>query len=254
MNSAVKLVAFVFAAFFASVAFAQEKRPDARFAIGALLHSDDFDGAQDKELANWKTERERGGDVTVAKGSMDISVPAGCTVWYKEKLSGPLMIQYKATVISAGGANDRVSDLNCFWMAHDSRSPDDLFATVRSGKFADYDRLLCYYVGQGGNTNTTTRFRRYIGQQDNRPLLPQNDLKDKPNLLTPNVSQTIRLVACGKLIQYWRDDKKVFEMIDDQAYTNGWFGIRTTKNHMRVSSLRIWQLKLVVETEPIGKE
>ena len=76
-------------------------------------------------------------------------------------------------MISAGGKNDRVSDLNCFWMARDSRNPDDLFAVHRTGKFADYNQLLCYYVGVGGNTNTTTRFRRYIGDANTRPLLPQ---------------------------------------------------------------------------------
>ena len=75
-------------------------------------------------------------------------------------------------MIHAGGTHDRVSDLNCFWMATDSRSPDDLFATRRSGKFSDYDRLRTYYVGLGDNGNSTTRFRRYIGTQDLRPLLP----------------------------------------------------------------------------------
>ena len=120
-----------------------------------------------------KVERFR--PVTVA---MEIDVPAGCTVWLKQRLDGPVMIEYEATVLRAGGANDRVSDLNCFWMARDSRSPDDLFATPRSGKFADYNPLKCYYVGLGGNTNTTTRFRRYVGDT----LLtthscPQNDLR-----------------------------------------------------------------------------
>ena len=42
----------------------------------------------------------------------DIETPAGCTVWFKRALEGPIMIEYDATVISAGGANDRVSDLN----------------------------------------------------------------------------------------------------------------------------------------------
>ena len=35
-------------------------------------------------------------------------------------------------------------------MARDARSPDDLFATKRSGAFADYNPLRCYYVGLGG--------------------------------------------------------------------------------------------------------
>ena len=38
-----------------------------------------------------------------------------------------------------------------------------MFARLRSGTFAEYNDLLTYYVGLGGNRNTTTRFRRYIG-------------------------------------------------------------------------------------------
>ena len=46
-----------------------------------------------------------------------------------------------------------------------------MFAQARSGAFADYNDLLTYYVGLGGNRNTTTRFRRYIGDPVLRPLL-----------------------------------------------------------------------------------
>ncbi|HUB25357.1 MAG TPA: DUF6250 domain-containing protein, partial [Tepidisphaeraceae bacterium] len=173
------------------------------YAVGKLLQSDDFHG-----LSQWKCELEGGGKVTVHDGKLDIDVPAGATIWFVPRLSGPLMIQYDATVISAGGPNDRVSDLNCFWMATDSRSPDDIFGCARSGKFADYDQLLTYYVGLGGNSNTTTRFRRYIGKKDNRPLLPQNDLRARQDMIVANRRQRIELVAYGSLIQYWRDDKR----------------------------------------------
>src|SRR5581483_7403466 len=109
-----------------------------------------------------------------------------------------------------GGPNDRVSDLNAFWMATDSRSPKDLFATKRSGKFADYNQLRTYYVGQGGNSNTTTRFRRYIGDAVERPLLAEHDLRSRDVLLEPNVWQSIRLVAMGSRIQYYRDGRLIF--------------------------------------------
>jgi Domain of unknown function (DUF6250) len=225
---------------------APRKSPDPRYAIGAVEYADDFNHG----LSNWFTELQRGGSVTARDGQLDINVPAGCTVWFKPLLHGPLMIEYQATVISAGGPNDRVSDLNCFWMARDSRSPDDLFATHRDGKFSDYDRLATYYVGLGGNTNTTTRFRRYLGRQDNRPLLPQNDLRDPADLLAANQTQTIRLVADGKLIQYWRNEKKLFEMIDPHPYTSGWFGLRTTINHMRVRQFRVYALKPLADESP----
>ncbi len=127
-------------------------------------------------------------------------------------------------------------------MATDSRSPGDLFATHRSGKFADYDQLCTYYVGQGGNSNTTTRFRRYIGKQDLRPLLPQHDLKDSQFLLLPNVAQTIRLVAAGSRIQYLRDGKLIFDFHDPDPYTHGYFAFRTTDSHIQIRRFRVYRL------------
>jgi hypothetical protein len=116
-----------------------------------LIASDDFQDG----LGQWNVELEKGGSVVADHGILDIDVPAGATVWFKPLLKGPLKMQYRAMAVSAGGLNDRVSDLNCFWMARDSRNPDDLFAVKRSGKFADYNQLLTYYVGLGGNGNTT---------------------------------------------------------------------------------------------------
>jgi hypothetical protein len=212
--------------------------PDPRFAVGTLLQADDF-----HDLSQWTSELEKGGKVTAEDGRLDIDVPAGATVWFKPRLTGPVMIQYDATVISNGGPNDRVSDLNCFWMATDTRCPDDLFAKPRSGKFSDYDPLLTYYVGLGGNGNTTTRFRRYIGQQDNRPLLPENDLREKADMIVADQTQTIRLIADGGLIQYWRDDKRLFQFHDEKPYESGWFALRTTKNHMAISHFLVWELE-----------
>jgi hypothetical protein len=204
-------------------------------------------------LEQWLVEMERvasgaAGTVTAKDGVLDIDVPAGVTVWFRQELDGPVMIQYEATVISAGGANDRVSDLNSFWMATDPKAPrGDIFAGPRnrSGKFAEYNALDMYYVGLGGNGNTTTRFRRYIGDAAERPLLAENDLSvaEHPDKgIVANQVQTVTLIADGPLIQYWRNGEKIFEMTDPQPYTKGWFGIRTTKNHMQVRKLRIVRL------------
>jgi hypothetical protein len=199
------------------------------------LFADDFrDG-----LSHWHVELEKGGTVQARDGVLEIDVPAGCTVWFKPMLEGPVMIEYNAIVISAGGANDRVSDLNCFWMARDARSPDDLFATKRSGRFAEYNLLRGYYVGLGGNNNTTTRFRRYIGDPSTRPLLPEHDLSHPADLLAANTTQHIRLVADGSLIQYWRDGRKLFELSDPDPYRSGWFGFRTTRSHLKLSRFRV---------------
>ena len=199
----------------------------ASFAPCALLFSDDFNDPGDLDR-QWLVEAESGGRVEAGGGRLEIDVPAGCTVWFKRAVEGPVEIEYDVTAVGAGGTNDRVSDVNCFWMARDARSPGDLFATKRGGKFEEYNPLRGYYVGLGGNWNTTTRFRRYIGDPQTRPLLPEHDLRQPQDLLVPNVSQHIRLVARGVVIQFWRDGRKVFEMIDPQPYTSGGFGLRTT--------------------------
>jgi hypothetical protein len=217
-------------------AFAAPEMKDERFRVGAILFRDDFSAG----LENWTAELERGGRVEALDGSLIIDVPAGCTVWFKPLITGPVMIEYEAVVISAGGPNDRVSDLNCFWMARDSRSPDDLFGHRRSGKFTDYHQLLGYYAGFGGNRNTTTRFRRYIGDAAIRPLRPEHDLTEP--VIVPNVPQTLRLVACGSLIQFHHDERRLFEMDDPDPYTSGWFGFRTVNNHMSIRRFRVHRL------------
>src|SRR6185312_11599666 len=224
----------------ASVA-GQSTPPDTRLHAGKLLYADDFT----LDLAAWRVEMEKPGTVTAKSGVLDIDVPAGMTVWLRQKLDGPVMIQYEANVISANGPTDRVSDLNSFWMATDRATPKDLFEHPRSGKFAEYNTLNMYYVGLGGNGNTTTRFRRYIGDETERPLLPQNDLsvsRQRSIGIVANKWQTVTLIADGHLIQYWRGTEKIFEMVDPEPYTQGWFGIRTTKNHMQVRHLRIVRL------------
>jgi hypothetical protein len=223
---------------FYAVAGTTSPAVDSRFEVGGILVKDDFD----KDLSLWSTELEKGGNVEIHDGALAIDVPSGCTVWLKTQLQGPVMIEYQATVIKNGGANDRASDLNCFWMARDSRSPDDLFATERSGKFSEYNPLKCYYVGLGGNGNTTTRFRRYIGDATTRPLLPEHDLRDPDDMIVANQQQTIRLIACAGLIQFYRDDRRMFEWKDSDPYTSGWFGFRTTQNHMSIRHFRVYRL------------
>jgi hypothetical protein len=204
-----------------------------------MLFADDFS----QGTANWIPELEAGGKVEATQGQLTIDTPAGASVWFKPKLEGPVMIEYWGTVIDQGGPNDRVSDLNCFWMARDSRSPSDFFGYKRSGKFADCNQLLTYYASVGGNTNTTTRFRRYIGDPVSRPLRDSDDLRAPEALLVGNVRQKIQLVANDSLIQVYRDGKKLFEMRDPNPYTSGWFAFRTTHSHLQISGFRVYRLR-----------
>ena len=218
----------------------------APFTVVRTIFQDDFRHG----LAHWSAELERPGKVEARAGELAIDVPAGCTVWFRPELSGGVMIEYEARMVQAGGPNDRVSDLNAFWMAADSRSPADLFATHRSGKFADYNQLRTYYVGQGGNSNTTTRFRRYIGDAMERPLLPEHDLRAPEFLLRPNVWQAVQLVALGNRIQYYAGHRLIFDFDDVEAYTRGHFGFRTTASHVELRHFRVYQIKQTLALSP----
>lgn len=185
----------------------------------------------------WVTELEKPGEVTIRDDMMEIDVPAGATVWFKRRITGPVKIRYQALVVSAGGPNDRVSDLNCFWLARDVRDLDNLLQVTRHGAFTEYDQLQCYYVGLGANGNSTTRFRRYVGQYANRPLLPEHDLKEP--LIVPNVWHTVELQAEGSTIRYLYDGKVIFDYQDPEPYTSGWFGLRTVANHLKIRQFQI---------------
>jgi hypothetical protein len=188
---------------------------------------------------DWRVEAEqparvRFGDV------IDIDTPSGLSLWLGRELIGPVSIEFDALAVSEGGANDAVSDLNAFWMARDPGVRDgSVFARKRSGAFAQYDDLQTYYVGIGGNRNTTTRFRRYIGEPGNRPLRPEHDLSGAENLLVPNRWTHVRLIADGRQIAVERDGRRIFELDDAQPYERGWFALRTTKSHLRIRNLRI---------------
>jgi hypothetical protein len=197
------------------------------------------------DLRHWVAEQMPGGSLTVQDGALDIQDAGGSTIWYREKITAPVEITYEATVIMAGGPHDRLSDLNCFWIAVDPRAPEKPpFAAphARTGKFPDYDSLHTYYVGYGGNKNSTTRFRRYDGSSE-RPLLPEHDLSAKKFLLEPNHVYRIRLVARDGVAEYWRDGEKIFTFRDPAPLTGGWFAIRTVRSHLVIRNLRITPLR-----------
>jgi hypothetical protein len=204
---------------------------------GRVIHADDF-----ANLDHWVLESEKPATVTARDGVLDIDTPAGLTLWFKPELEGPVRIDFEATAVAGPGPNDQVSDLNVFWMAANRDGTAPVYARQRSGRFADYDDLVTYYVGLGGNRNTTSRFRRYIGEPGNRPLLPAHDLSASGSLLVPNRRQTITLIANGGHIEYRRDGKPLFSFEDPSPYTRGWFALRTTYSHLRIENLRIRSL------------
>jgi hypothetical protein len=193
-----------------------------------------------EDARHWRFELEDpGARVTVGRGVLDIDTPAGATAWLAHELEGPVQIEFEATAVAAGGPNDAVSDLNVFWMANNADGTKPVYAARRGGRFAEYDDLRTYYVGLGGNRNTTSRFRRYVGRPGIRPLLPEHDLSAPDTVLVANRRQTITLIADGGHIEYRRDGKSLFVYEDPAPYTRGWFALRTTRSHLRLENLRI---------------
>ena len=81
----------------------------------------------------WKVESESPDyKVTFQGDTAEILSPKGLTLWRKEKMSGRVTIEYDACVV-VEKEGDRLSDLNCFWMASDPKHPDNIYGNVRSG-------------------------------------------------------------------------------------------------------------------------
>ncbi|MFB9057040.1 DUF6250 domain-containing protein [Mariniflexile ostreae] len=185
-------------------------------------------------------EQQAGGKVEFVNHKMEIFDKKGCTVWFKHKLAAPIVIEYDATVIDKEGPFDRVSDLNCFWMANDPKSPNDFFkqSKKRAGVFKSYHELTLYYVGLGGHDNTKTRFRKYDGNPD-RPLLKEHDLSDKEYLIVPNVKNHIVITVNENDVSYQRNNQVVFSLQDKTPYLEGYFGFRSVENHVLIENFRI---------------
>ena len=118
--------------------------------------------------------------VTFSGDTAEIFAPKGLTLWRNEKMSGNTTIEYDACISDTGKEGDRLSDLNCFWMASDPKFPADIRkrADWRKGIFVNCYSLQLYYLGFGGNHNSTTRFRRYDGNEAG-----VNDVNARPKIL-----------------------------------------------------------------------
>ena len=193
------------------------------------------------DLRDWVVEQMPGGSVTVRGDTLVIEDAGGATVWWRAPLTAPVEITYDVTAIDRGGPHDRVSDVNCFWMANDPAAPDGCPfgpGRGRTGKFSDYDPLRVYYVGMGGNNNSTTRFRRYDGSGA-RPLRPEHDRTEPAQLLQGNRTYHIRLIARDGQAEYWRDGERLFTFTDPAPLVRGWFAFRTVRSHLEIRNFAI---------------
>ena len=196
----------------------------------------------------WRIEAESAETrVLLRNDTLDITTPKGLSLWWSQPLTAPCTISYRACVVVEGGPCDRLSDLNCFWMA--SFPNNTPLAPWRggeaTGRFVDSYRLQCYYLGFGGNYNTTTRFRRYDGDTlaitdpSHRPPILK-EYTDSAHLLKPNHWYSIRIeVTASGRTRYYIDDELLVDYQDPVPLLHGWFAFRTTWSHTRLTAFRI---------------
>lgn len=170
------------------------------------------------------------------KNALVLDTWGGVTVWLNKKLSGNLQIEYDRVIRMGEGCNDRISDLNQFWMANDPKNAD-LF--TRSGKFEEYDDLNLYYVGMGGNFNGTTRFRKYLNKAS-KPVI--KEYTDKKHLLAAEKVYHIKIVVIKGTSSFWVNGECYFNFTDPSPLTSGYFGFRSLQSRQEIKNLRIYTI------------
>ncbi len=201
-----------------------------------LIFEDDF--ARPIDTALWRVELESspGSSVNTENNKLVLNTGAGVTVWLKRKFSGNVLITYDRKVITGSGAFDRLSDLNQFFMASE---PQEQGLAVRNGQLDEYNSMKLYYVGMGGNSNTTTRFRKYDGS-GSRNLLAE--YKDKEHLIVANEIYHIEIEVRNGEVSYSVNGKLFFTFGDKDPLTEGYFGFRSTKSHQEISNVKIYAI------------
>lgn len=179
----------------------------------------------------------------------EILSPKGLTLWRKEKMHDNMTVEYDVCVLDEGKEGDRLSDMNCFWLASDP-SHKDIWARAswRSGIFLRCYTLQMYYLGYGGNGNTTTRFRRYDGNEagvtdvSKRPAILK-EYTDAAHLLRANHWYHVKIVSKGGHTCFFVDNELVVDYHDPQPLTSGWFGFRTTWSRVRITQFKTSELQ-----------
>ena len=193
----------------------------------------------------WRVESEsKDYRVTFRGDTCELLSPKGLTLWRRQQYDANTVVEYDAMVVDEGQEGDRLSDMNCFWLASDPRH-DDIWrrAAWRSGIFVRCYTLQTYYLGYGGNHNTTTRFRRYTGNEAGVDDVAQRppvlkEYTDEDHLLKKNHWYHVRIESCDGRVRFYVDGQLLVDYCDPQPLTKGWFGFRTTKSRTRITNFR----------------
>ena len=200
----------------------------------------------------WRVESESPDyRVTFRGDTCEILSPKGLTLWRKEKMRQDMTVEYDACVVDEGKDGDRLSDMNCFWLASDPKAKG-LWARAgwRSGIFVRCYTLQMYYLGYGGNHNTTTRFRRYDGDEagvddaTKRPAILK-EYTDADHLLKANHWYHVKIESKYGHTRFFIDGECIVDYLDPQPLESGWFGFRTTLSRTRITNFKAYDTPML---------
>jgi len=205
-----------------------------------LLFRDDFGGG----LSRWVVEQLEGGVVKTTGGKLVIDDARGCAVWFERKLRAPVMIQFRATMISDARERNSVRDLNCFWMATEPEAPGGIFANGRrrTGSPGEYRQLRAYFVGRGTANNTATCLLKYSG--DGQPGNAPGKVQTAGHFpLRPNKRMKVQLIAFGNTLRYYCNGMFLLGVTDPKPLGEGWFGFQTAGGHIEIDDFRVYSIE-----------
>ncbi|UMB78389.1 DUF6250 domain-containing protein [Dickeya fangzhongdai] len=192
----------------------------------------------DGKPLRWRVEQEEPARtrIDIDEHSLTLDTAAGLTVWLDQPLSGRYRISYLREVLVQGQPNDRLSDLNQFWAARD---PARASLFTRHGVLGEYDNLALYYVGMGGNWNSTTRFRYYNGHGE-RQLL--GEFTDEAHLLRAGHRYRVTIEVDRTETRFLIDNQLYFRAHYAEPPASGYFGLRTVFSRQAISEFSVTPL------------
>ena len=200
----------------------------------------------------WQVESESPDYRVSFRGdTCEILSPKGLTLWRKEQMKSGMTVEYDACVVDEGCDGDRLSDMNCFWLASDPHAKNLWTrAAWRSGIFVRCYTLQMYYLGYGGNHNTTTRFRRYDGDEagvedaTKRPAILK-EYTDEAHLLKANHWYHVKIESKMGHTRYFIDGECIVDYFDPKPLERGWFGFRTTLSRTRITNFQTYETPML---------
>ena len=170
----------------------------------------------------WKVESESPDyKVSFSGDTCEILSPKGLTLWRKEKMSGNVTIEYDACVAVEGKPGDRLSDLNCFWMASDPKA-SDIWKRMnwRNGVFRKLLQPFSCIIWDMEETTipplasvVMTAMKPGLQMKRCAPAILK-EYKDQNNLLTANKWYHIKIQNTDNRIRYYIDGKLLVDFYD----------------------------------------